>query len=70
MEIDNIALIVIGAGIVPMTLSIFMTPHLDIAAIIDGFSLKYLPCILQNFSYDFSLKGFVKEYISQAEKYS
>ena len=31
MESDNIALVVIGAGIVPMTLSIFMTPHLDIA---------------------------------------
>ena len=31
MESDNIALIVIGAGIVPMAFSIFMSPHLDIA---------------------------------------
>ncbi len=31
MESDNIALIVIGAGIVPMAFSIFMTPHLNIA---------------------------------------
>ena len=31
MESDNIALIVIGAGIVPMAFSIFMSPHLDLA---------------------------------------
>ena len=30
---------------------------LDIAAIIDGFSLKYLPCILQNFTSDFSRRS-------------
>ena len=44
-------------GVIDWSDSSYGDRALDIAAVIDGFSLKYLSCILNHFSPDFSLRA-------------